>query len=79
MGKYEKITCRNYQISFHVAEWQGEKYLAGYIDYIGKMAFRSGNQFIYDCISCRYDFPEIVPSYIKEKLSVLYRKNILTR
>lgn len=79
MGKYEKITCRNYQISFHVAEWKEEKYLAGYIDYIGKMAFRSGNQFIYDNISCRYDFPEIVPSYIKEKLFALYRKNILTR
>ena len=71
---YKKIKVRNHEIWYHVVEFNGEHYLSGYIDYVGKEVRESGNKFTRDNLGIRYNSPSIVPKHVEKRIETLYKK-----
>lgn len=72
---YKTVKTRNYKVTYHKNNLHGEDYIAGQLEYIGK-EYRRINTFIQDANNQRYDFPEIVPDYVKGKINKIYEKEV---
>jgi hypothetical protein len=69
-----EVKVRNWRIQFDKSPKELTKVtVAGLLIYEGKIIPRwgCGMRFIIDDNSVRYDYPEVVPSYVKDKLDVL--------
>lgn len=66
-----EMKIRNWRIEFRKSG------ISGWLTYEGKVIPNWGcsMSFILDEYSARYDYPEVVPKYVKEKLEAI-RKNI---
>ena len=64
-----EIKLRNWRIQFH----ESKEAIAGLLIYDGKIIPRwgCGMRFIIDKNSTRYDWPEVVPAYVKNRLESL--------
>ena len=67
----QEIKIRNWRIQFD--ESKNSSALAGLLMYDGKIIPRwgCGMCFIIDKYSARYDYPEVVPAYVKDKLEAM--------
>ena len=65
-----EFKIRNWSIKFK------ESGTSGWLVYEGKVIPRwgCGMSFIIDKYSVRYDYPEVVPEYVKEKLEAIREK-----
>ena len=77
MEKTKEIKVRNWRIEFY--ESKGSSATAGLLMYDGKIIPRwgCGMSFIIDVYSVRYDYPEVVPAYVKDKLEALRERKYL--
>ena len=66
-----EIKIRNWRIQFDEAK--NSSAIAGLLMYEGKIIPRwgCGMRFIIDKNSTRYDYPEVVPAYIKNRLEAM--------
>ena len=69
---------RNWRIQFNSKEDKSSA-IAGWLLYEGKIIPRwgCGMRFIIDVHSVRYDYPEVVPAYIKDRLEYLRERMYL--
>ena len=67
-----EIRIRNWRITFDA----DKSAIAGILYYDGKIipAWGAGMRFIADKWGVRYDTPEVVPAYVKERLEALRKR-----
>ena len=70
---------RNWCIKFDESKDNNSTAIAGLLMYEGKIIPRwgCGMRFIIDVHSVRYDYPEVVPAYIKDRLESLRERMYL--
>ena len=69
-----EIRIKNWRITFEEADDLSA--IAGILYYDGKIipAWGAGMRFIADKWGVRYDTPEVVPAYVKERLEALRKR-----
>ena len=72
------IKVRNWRIQFDAKENESSA-IGGLLMYDGKSIPRwgCGMRFIIDVHSVRYDYPEVVPAYVKDRLEALRERKYL--
>ena len=70
---------RNWRIQFDESKDNNPAAIAGLLLYEGKIIPRwgCGMRFIIDVHSVRYDYPEAVPAYVKDRLEALRERMYL--
>ena len=73
-----EIKVRNWRIQFDAKE-DDKAAIGGLLMYDGKHipSWGCGMRFIIDVHSVRYDYPEVVPAYVKDRLEALRERKYL--
>ena len=73
-----EIKVRNWRIQFDAKENESSA-IGGLLMYDGKYipSWGCGMRFIIDVHSVRYDYPEVVPAYVKDRLEALRERKYL--
>ena len=74
-----KTKVRNWGIKFDESKGNNPAAIAGLLMYEGKIIpkWGCGMRFIIDVHSVRYDYPEVVPAYVKDRLEALRERMYL--
>ena len=74
-----EVKVRNWCIKFDESKGNKSMAIVGLLIYEGKIIPRwgCGMRFIIDVHSVRYDYPEVVPAYVKDKLEALRERMYL--
>ena len=75
----EEIKIKNWGIKFDESKEANKSAIAGLLVYEGRTIPRwgCGMRFIIDNHSVRYDYPEVVPAYVKNKLEAMRERMYL--
>ena len=74
-----EVKVRNWCIKFDESKGNNSSAIAGLLMYEGKIipSWGCGMRFIIDVHSVRYDYPEVIPAYVKNKLEALRERTFL--